>query len=219
MARCLPLLYGIMEIKICGITRVEDAIVAVEEGASFLGLIFVPGSPRCVTPQQARLVASAARSCESAGDAGVKIVGVFRDQTTSEIAELVTSVPLDLVQLHGSESEEQVRSVSVPVIKAISIDEDRPVTDGHPSAHWLLFDTLDRAQGGGTGKAFDWSLLSSVSRTRPFFLAGGINADNVASAVRQARPDGIDVSSGVESSPGIKDRDKIRDLFERIRRG
>jgi len=207
-----------MKIKICGITRVEDAVLAVEEGASFLGIIFVPDSARCVTAEQAEKIATAARSCESAGDAGVQIVGVFRDQSAAEISEMIHAVPLDLVQLHGDEGDDFIGSLSKPVIKAIHVDRERPVTENYPSASWLLFDTFDRAQGGGTGKSFDWSLLTSIDRTKPFFVAGGITPENVANAVSQVRPDGIDISSGVEQSPGIKDRDKIRRLFERVRR-
>jgi phosphoribosylanthranilate isomerase len=138
-------------------------------------------------------------------------VGVFRDASLDEIHRTAEIARLDLVQLHGSEDEAFIRAVQLPVIKALNVGRALPNTT--TSAQWLMFDS-----GGGTGRAFDWSLLAAYPRTKPFFLAGGITPDNVEAAIRTARPDAIDVSSGVESAPGIKDHHKLRALFERVRR-
>lgn len=207
-----------LTIKICGITRVEDALVAVEEGASMLGLVFAAESPRYVDPARAREIAVAARSGESAGDAGLEIVGVFRNQSPEIIRAIAETVGLDLVQLHGEEDDAAIAAIGRPVIKAISVGDAVPSTGSYPSASWFLFDRLDREKGGGSGRSFDWSLLTSFDRRKKFFLAGGIGPENVALAISQVRPDGLDVSSGVEVSPGIKSREKIRALFDRVRR-
>jgi len=120
---------------------------------------------------------------------------------------------LDYVQLHGAESDDDVRAAALPAIKALRVGDVLPDTTAHPSAEWLLFDT-----GAGTGRRFDWSLLAMYPRTKPFFLAGGLGPDNVGAAISLVRPDGVDLSSGVESAPGIKDHAKLRTLFERVRR-
>jgi phosphoribosylanthranilate isomerase len=138
------------------------------------------------------------------------VVGVFRDHTAQEINAIAQTAGLDLVQLHGGEPDEIVRDLELPVIKALCVTDVLP--DIRTSASWLMFDT-----GGGTGRTFDWSLLESYPRTTPFFLAGGLTPDNVADAIRIARPDAIDLSSGVESAPGIKNPHKMKRLFARVR--
>ena len=183
-------------IKICGITRYEDAALAADLGADFLGFIFVPESPRFIEPERAAEIMERVR--------GPKTVGVFRDN-------YVPGLPLDYVQLHGTESDDDARAVGTPVIKALRVTDTLPDTN-YPSAEWLLFDT-----GGGTGRTFDWALLTHYSRAKPFLLAGGITPDNVAAAIEAAHPDAIDLASGVESSPGIKDHQKLRQLFEKVR--
>jgi len=202
------------KIKICGITREEDALLCADEGADFLGLIFVRQSKRAVSVERARAVAESLRGHRSRP----KLVGVFLDEEPRAVNEIVDEVGLDLVQLHGEESESDCASMRVPVIKAVRVGQSLPETAGRPSASWLLFDTLDALQAGGTGRRFDWSLLEGYRRDRPFFLSGGLTADDVAAAISQVQPDGIDIASGVESSPGIKDHDKVRRLFERLRR-
>ena len=192
-----------MKIKICGLTRVEDAIFAADRGADFLGMIFVAASPRCIDVERAGEIANAVRG-------RAKLVGVFRDAPTENVREITEQVGLDFVQLHGSESDDDIVAIGVPAIKAVNVDGPFPT---FPHAEWMLFDS-----GGGTGRVFDWSLLSSYDRTKPFLLAGGITPDNVAAAISFIRPDAIDVASGVESSPGIKDHAKIEQLIERVRR-
>ena len=196
------------KIKICGITRLEDAQRAAELGADFLGFIFVKESPRY------RDAAHAAEIAQALGANRPKLVGVFRDADVDTIRDVAARVPLDFVQLHGAESDEDIRAIGLPCFKALQVGDALPDTTAHPSAEWLLFDS----PGGGSGKRFDWSLLNLYSRATPFLLAGGITPDNVAAAISLARPDAIDVASGVEESPGVKDHDKVARLFERMRR-
>ena len=196
-----------MKIKICGLTRVEDAVFAAAAGADFLGMIFVRESPRCIGVEEAGEIANAVRG-------KAKLVGVFRDAPTENVREIAEQAGLDFVQLHGGESDDDIVAIGVPAIKSLNIiDGTLPGTLSHPHAEWMLFDS-----GGGTGRRFDWSLLTSYERKKPFLLAGGITPENVAAAISFVRPDAIDVASGVESSPGIKDHWKIARLIERVRR-
>lgn len=201
------------QIKICGITRTEDAQLCSELSADYLGFIFVESSPRYIKPERAAAIVSALPD-----EARPKIVGVFRDQSPEEVQRIAAAVPLDFVQLHGNESNEDIALIDVPVIKALRVGDMLPATTAHQNAEWLLFDTLDDRRGGGTGKRFDWSLLNIYERSRPFFLAGGISPENVAAAISLVRPAAVDVSSGVESEAGIKDATKLRTLFERVRK-
>jgi len=201
-------------VKICGITRREDALAAADLGADLLGFIFAKESPRYVDPERAAEIAAAVRPKGNTP----RLVGVFRDESNERIREIAGRVGLDLVQLHGTESEEDVSNLGLPSIKALRVSDTLPDTTSHPSASWLLFDTYDPRQGGGTGQRFDWSLLALYARTKPFFLSGGLKPENIAAAISLVRPDGVDIASGVESSPGIKDHDKLERLFERVRR-
>ncbi|GAC1403002.1 MAG: phosphoribosylanthranilate isomerase [Thermoanaerobaculia bacterium] len=200
-------------IKICGLTRQEDVEFSAEKGAEFLGFIFVPASPRFVAPEHVARITAEIRERETRP----RLVGVFRDASPDYIREIASVAGLDMVQLHGTETDDDIRSIAMPVIKAFRVGDTLPDTTSHPGAEFFLFDTYEDRRAGGTGKRFDWSLLKDYSRTKPFLLAGGITADNVADAVSQARPDGVDVASGVESAPGIKDHTKIEALIERVR--
>jgi phosphoribosylanthranilate isomerase len=202
------------KIKICGITNEADALFCAEAGADFLGFIFVPSSPRHIEPEKAGEIAKRLR--ETANPP--KIVGVFQDASADYIREIGKVVFLDLAQLHGGESEDDIRELGIPAIKTLHVNDALPDTHATPSAAWLLFDTYDQRRGGGTGRRFDWSLLATYERSKPFFLSGGLTPDNVVAAVSLVRPDAIDVASGVEASPGIKDHDKVARLFERVRR-
>jgi phosphoribosylanthranilate isomerase len=202
------------KIKICGITNVDDALFAAECGADFLGFIFVPSSPRFIEPEKAGAIAARLRAN---GDAP-KLVGVFQDASADYIHEIRNVVFVDLVQLHGTENDDDIREIGIPAIKTLHVGETLPDTHGVPTAAWLLFDTYDQYRAGGTGKRFEWSLLAKFERSKPFFLSGGLNPDNVVAAISLVRPDAIDVASGVESSPGVKDHDKMARLFERVRR-
>lgn len=204
------------KIKICGITREEDALRAAELGADFLGFIFVPSSPRFVTPERARDIAAAVR--EARGESAPKLTGVFYDHGPDYIREVASVATLDLAQLHGNESEDDIAALDIPVVKSLRVGDTLPDTHAAPTAAWLLFDTYDERRAGGTGRRFDWSLLAMYERTKPFFLSGGLTPDNVVAAITLVRPDAIDLSSGVESEPGVKDHAKLEKLFERIRR-
>ena len=186
------------KVKICGITRPEDAELATALGADYLGFVFVPDSPRYVPPE---------RAMECGGHASAfQRVGVFRNAPREEILRTIEIAKLDLVQIHGT-----FVNVDLPTIHAFKVEDSLP--DTNTGAEYILFDT-----GGGTGRAFDWSLLANHPRTKPFFLAGGINPDNVAVAIAKTQPFAIDLASGVERAPGIKDRDKLKRLFEAIDR-
>lgn len=202
------------KIKICGITNEDDALFSAECGADFLGFIFVPSSPRYVEPEKAGAIARRLRE----GERSSKIVGVFQDASADYIREIRNIVGLDLAQLHGSEGEDDIRELGLPTIKALHIGDTLPDTHSTPTAAWLLFDTYDERRGGGTGRRFDWSVLAMYERSKPFFLSGGLTPDNVVAAISLVRPDAIDVASGVEVSPGVKDHDRVARLFERVRR-
>jgi len=201
-------------IKICGITREDDALAAAAHGADFLGFIFVPASPRFVEPERAAAIAAAVRG---RGDAP-KFVGVFRDASTDYIRAIRDVVGLDVVQLHGAESDDDIRELGIPAVKTLRVADALPETHTTPSAAWLLFDTFDVSRSGGTGRSFDWGLLTTYERSKPFFLSGGLGPDNVAAAISLVRPDAVDLCSGVEASPGVKDHGKLARLFERIKR-
>jgi phosphoribosylanthranilate isomerase len=202
------------KIKICGITNEDDALFSAACGADFIGLIFVPGSPRYVEPEEAGAIA--ARVHESGEQS--KIVGVFHDASVDYIREIRNVVGLDIAQLHGGEGEDDIRELGIPTIKTLHVGSSLPDTHATPSAAWLLFDTYDEQRAGGTGRRFDWSLLATYERSKPFFLSGGLTPDNVVAAISLVRPDAIDVASGVEASPGVKDHAKVARLFERVRR-
>ena len=202
------------KVKICGITREEDARFAADAGADFLGFVFASGSPRYVTPGRAAAIAGSVRSAGTPA----RLVGVFRNEEPEIVRAVAHYVGLDLVQLHGEEGEDDIRAAGLPVIKALRVGAPVPRADRTAGADWLLFDTIDPMLAGGTGRTFDWSLLAAVDRARPFFLAGGLTPDNVAAAIAAVRPDAIDVSSGVESAPGVKDHERVRRLMENVKR-
>jgi phosphoribosylanthranilate isomerase len=202
------------KIKICGITNEADALYCAEAGADFLGFIFVPSSPRHVEPEKAGAIAARVRELPNPP----KVVGVFQDASVDYIREIHNVVFLDVVQLHGSESDDEIRELGIPVIKTLHVGDTLPDTHATPDAAWLLFDTFDERRGGGTGRRFDWSLLATYERSKPFFLSGGLTPDNVVAAISLVRPDAIDVASGVEASPGIKNHENVARLIERMRR-
>lgn len=203
---------GMVKIKICGITRAEDAFTAVEAGADFIGINFYPESPRYVPPE------TAARMIHEIGKR-VKWVGVFVNERLESVREISSRLGLDLVQLHGDETPEFCRNLGIPAVKAfrIRVREDLEGMGDYPS-RYLLLDHFSPGYGG-SGSAFDWSWLEEyeVPRER-LFLAGGLTPGNVAEAVRRVRPFAVDVASGVESGPGVKDRTLI-EMFIRNCRG
>ncbi len=198
-----------MFVKICGITRLSDAQVAVACGASAIGFIFWPKSRRWVEPEQARAIARELPPF-------VTPVGVFVDETVERINAIADLVGLGAVQLHGDEAPEMVERLARPVVKAIGrIDEG--VAARWPDRVTMLVDADDRVNYGGTGARADWTGAARLAAARRTILAGGVNPENVVEAVATVRPFGIDVSSGVEDAPGIKNPERIRALFEALR--
>ena len=195
-------------LKLCGITNADDALLCAE--ADYLGLIFVEDSPRHVTVERAQGIVAAL------GKKRPKLVGVFRDHPLEHVQRVTMEVGLDLVQLHGSEPNDYIRALTPSVIKTFRVGDVLPDLSSAPNAAYFLFDTFVDRLSGGTGSRFDWSLVANV-RHKPFFLAGGINPDNVKAAIDIARPYAIDVATGVEASPGKKDPAKVKAMFEAVR--
>ena len=197
-------------VKICGITNIEDARCALEAGASAVGFIFYEESARAISPDSAANIADVLPS-------QMKKVGVFVNHHREFIEKTFSQVPLDLIQLHGGETAEFCSGFSVPVIKVLRVKHGASMSllNGY-DVHALLLDTWKNGQYGGTGKTFDWSLLKDRTEARPIILSGGLKPENVLTAVETVRPAAIDVNSGVEVRPGIKDHDKIRSLFREI---
>jgi phosphoribosylanthranilate isomerase len=197
-------------VKICGITRLEDAEAAVAAGANALGFVFWPKSPR-------RVDADTARAIVATLPASVTAIGVFVDQPAEEVNTIVAEVGLGAVQLHGHESAEYVQSMTRPVVKAVAVEGGQtPAVDAWPSEVTVLLDVHDPVKKGGTGRTIDWHAAAGIARRRNILLAGGLTPENVGEAITRVRPYGIDVSSGVEEKPGIKDHERIKALFEAV---
>jgi phosphoribosylanthranilate isomerase len=202
-----------VSIKICGVTRAADARLAVELGAGLVGINFWPGSKRFVGAETAASIAAEARA---AGE--VEIVGVFVDPTDAEIAAARGAAGLDWIQLHGSEAPERVAALGPRAFKAVPVSTAADVEAAITAPGELVL--LDaRVPGrGGAGVSFDWSLAAPMAASgRRWFLAGGLDPDNVAAAITACRPTGVDVASGVESAPGLKSPDKLRAFIEAAR--
>jgi phosphoribosylanthranilate isomerase len=201
-----------MLVKICGITRLEDAQAAVQLGADAVGFVFWPRSPRFIEPEQARAIAAALPPF-------ITTVGVFVDQSARLVNGVAARVGLGAVQLHGEESPDYLGEIDRPVIKAISLGErfDDRQLQAWPDRVRLLLDADDPIRRGGTGRTVDWALAAKAAAGRAVLLAGGLRPENVGEAIRAVGPYGIDVSSGVESAPGVKDHARLRALFEAIR--
>jgi len=194
-----------MFVKICGITRLDDAEAAVEAGASAIGFVFWPKSPRFIDPYRARAIAARLRPF-------VTPVGLFVNQPREHINAVASLVRLGVVQLHGDETPEFAASIAAPVVRALPIER----AAAWPEGTTLLLDAYDPVQRGGTGRTIDWAAAAAVASRRRVLLAGGLTPENVADAIARVRPFGIDVSSGVERAPGIKDHQRLRALFEAV---
>jgi phosphoribosylanthranilate isomerase len=199
-----------MLIKICGITRLEDARVAVECGATALGLVFWPDSPRSVDQACARAIVESLPPF-------VTPVGVFVNQPAEYVNAVAAAVGLGAVQLHGDESLEFAAGLTRPVLKALTVVTEDAAIDRWPAATMVLLDAHDPVTRGGTGRTIDWARAASIAARRPIVLAGGLNPDNVGAAIERVQPFGIDVSSGVEAAPGVKDHGRIEALFNAVR--
>jgi phosphoribosylanthranilate isomerase len=194
-----------VRVKVCGLTRLEDALLAASLGADALGFVFWASSPRAIAPEAAAAIVRQLPPL-------VGKVGVFVDAPPSEVAAIANSVGLTALQLHGDERPEQYSQLWLPIMKAVALDDDaaRRTAAAWPARFTVLVDATDRDKRGGTGRRADWGQAAALAATRPVVLAGGLSPDNVGEAIRTVRPWAVDVSSGVESSPGIKDPDKLR---------
>lgn len=203
-------------VKICGITRLNDARFAAGALADFLGFIFYEESARYITPAKAGAIINWVE--------GPACVGVFVNQPLDDINMIGRQTGIDFVQLHGSENPDYCQLVDKPVIKAIHVREGDKRSDLQSRIEpyldvvdYLLFDTRIEGLWGGTGQVFDWTLLDEITENVPFFLSGGLNSDNVRQACRIVRPYAVDLASGLESSPGIKDYDKVEAFMDEMR--
>ena len=194
-------------VKICGITREEDARLAARLGAAALGFIFYPLSPRYIAPGHAAAIAATLGN-------RIRKVGVFVDAPPGEINAIAAEVGLDLAQLSGNEPPEVCLSVAVPVIKAFRVGADFDPSATHAyQVHALLLDSHLAGSYGGTGRTFQWYQVNRDAFARPVILSGGLNPENILSGIAALRPHAVDVNSGVEASPGVKDRVKLKRLF------
>jgi tryptophan synthase beta chain len=200
-----------MLVKICGITREEDACVAVGLGASAIGFVFWPGSPRCISPERAKAIVDRLPPL-------VSTVGVFVDETPGRVRAIAERVGLSAVQLHGEETPEAATRLGVRVIKTVRADsQGLEALADWPDSVTLLVDATDPKLRGGSGLVSDWTMAARMAARRPLMLAGGLTPENVAQAIRTVHPIGVDVSSGVESSPGVKDHAEMRRFVEAVR--
>jgi len=198
-------------VKVCGICRAGDAQLAVSLGASAIGFIFWPESPRYCEPDQARAIAAQLPP-------QITLVGVFVDQPVDDVIRIAQQVPLGAVQLHGMESVADFDRVRQPLIKAVPVTEELVASalDRLPEGVTVLLDAHDPIRRGGTGRTIDWNVAASIAARRRTILSGGLNAGNVRQAIAEVRPHMIDVSSGVESAPGRKDAGKLEAFFAAI---
>ena len=200
-------------VKICGIKTLSEALAALEAGADYLGFNFFPQSVRFIEPHEFSGIASIIKK----ENPSIKLVGVFVNSSADEIRSLLNTGLLDLVQLHGDELPEFCASIGYQAFKAYrgfpEMDAKAYIRNEAPA---FLMDASVKGAYGGTGLTADWSAAARLAKKYPLLLAGGLNPENVAEAVRQVNPWGVDVASGVESSPGIKDAGRIRSFIQAV---
>ncbi|MBN2429210.1 MAG: phosphoribosylanthranilate isomerase [Deltaproteobacteria bacterium] len=198
-------------IKICGITSIEDGLAATRLGADALGFVFYPESPRFVKPDQVRAIVAALPPF-------ISTVGLFVNEEAARVVEIMTRCGLDIAQLHGDIAVDELPFEERRIIRALRVRDEASLEDvGRIKDATILLDTYVKGRMGGTGETFDWSLAARVAKTRRVVLAGGLTPENVAEAIRTVRPYGVDVSSGVEMSPGRKDSEKIAAFIRNAR--
>ena len=201
-------------VKVCGITRVEDALAVARVGADAVGLVFYPASPRCVDVPQARAICRALPPF-------VSVVGLFVNPSRGDVGAITDAVPLDLLQFHGTEAADCCTGFARPYIKAIGVQagvDPLNVMAAHPHASGFLLDAYQPDIHGGGGVVFDWRQVPAHC-DRPLILAGGLTPENVAGAIEQLQPFAVDVSSGVEQRKGIKSEAKIQAFIRGVERG
>ncbi len=199
-------------VKICGITRPEDALAAAQLGADAIGLVFYPKSPRYVEASQAAEIISVIPPF-------MTTVALFLDAQKDVIQEVLSTVPVDLLQFHGDECPTDCGTFGRPYIKAIGMKggvDAQAYAATYPDAQGYLLDSHAVGEAGGTGTSLDWSSLPKLKK--PVILAGGLRPENVAEAVQQSRPYAVDISSGVESSPGIKDKALMKAFISEVKK-
>jgi len=201
----------VTRVKICGITNVPDALHAVSCGADALGFVFTPASKRLLTVEQAREITRHLPPF-------VCKVGVFVDQDVEEVEQIMSACSLDVAQLHGSESPEYCGRLFPRVVKAFRVKDQKSLDEllRYKVSGYLL-DSYVEGRHGGTGTTFNWDLARNAARYGPVIISGGLHADNVWRAITMVQPYGVDVSSGVEISPGKKDPNKVRDFILAVR--
>lgn len=204
-----------MRIKICGITLIEDALMVSELGVDAVGLVFYSNSPRSVTINTAKNIVEKLPPF-------VSTVGLFVDADEKYISKVLEKVPLDILQFHGNETKESCALYGKPYIKAIRMQDDVDIrfeSEKYDSAKALLLDTYIKGIKGGTGISFNWGKIPiSRENLKPIILAGGLNETNILDAIKIVEPYAIDVSGGVESEKGIKDKIKVFNLIEKIKK-
>ena len=201
-----------IRIKICGITRPEDARKAAELGVDAIGLVFSAASKRAVTLEQAKKIVAALPPF-------VSVVALFVNETAETIRETLRQVPIDIIQFHGDEDDEFCRQFDRPYLKAIRVQSASDIEAAQtrfPNARALLFDAYHPNEYGGTGLSFDWTLLPD-NLTKPWILAGGLTPQNIAAAIQTSNAAAVDVSGGVESAGGIKDEAKMAAFIQAVR--
>lgn len=210
-------MYSKTKIKMCGTKNLEDALAAAKLGVDALGFIFADKSPRYLSPEEAGNIISELPPL-------IFKIGVFVDENLQEIDEIIHFLGLNGIQLHGNEPVDFCQEIartnpSCAIFKAIRVGEEtqpeifaeyRDVVDG------FVLDTYMKGVAGGTGKTFDWSLIEKLKIPKPFLLAGGLNPDNITDAIKQIQPYGVDVNSGVEHAPGVKDHIKLAQIINRV---
>lgn len=201
-----------VRVKMCGMMRADDTAAAVAVGADALGFVFWPKSPRVMT-------AAAVRAIARDVPAFIPRVGVFVNVTPDDVGEIVDEAELTAAQLHGTEAVEAFEALGVPRLKAVTLSSRASVEEAAalPPHVLVLVDAIDTVRLGGTGTVADWSLAASLAARRPIVLAGGLNAENVGDAIASVKPWGVDVSSGIERSPGVKDVARMRAFVAAVR--
>ena len=199
-------------IKICGITRPEDAALAVTLGADALGFVFWPRSPRATDADRVRAIVDRLPPF-------VATVGVFVNQPHDDVLETARVARLTTIQLHGDEDASAYVDSPLPVIKALPVGEGFSLSavQDLPARVTPLLDAHDPARRGGTGRVIEWTVAAAAAKVRPVILSGGLNPENVSDAVAAVGPYAVDVSSGVEASPGVKDENRLRAFFAALR--
>ncbi len=199
-----------MKVKICGITNIEDALLCCELGAAALGFIFYEKSKRYVEAAEAKKIISQLPPF-------VSTVGVFVNESPEKINEIIESTGITYAQLHGDESEEVIAQINIPVIKSFRITNDFNFDSIlETKANFVLLDTFDDNEYGGTGKTFDWSIIPDKIKNK-IILAGGVSADNIEKIYKEIHPAAVDLSSSVEVAPGKKSRSKLIEFFEVVK--